>query len=187
MSDRIGLARAIAARTKPRFIEIPRERGGGKVPFTKEQLSEIRGGLVFVQVVRDSLGILHRGAGFEIKDKVLRKYLDALARLLDRDCRLCSGLFNAERHLSSKGWHSLSPCADLLIRKEAPTEGVSVLRRFDNRGCAGRARSGSLHVHEPRYNTQDYGANDHQYSLFGGHVLAKPLKKESPGSTHARG
>ena len=45
MSDRIALARAIAARTKPRFIEIPRERGGGKVPFTEEQLSEIRGGL----------------------------------------------------------------------------------------------------------------------------------------------
>ena len=44
-SDRIALARAIAARTKPRFIEIPRERGGGKVPFTEEQLSEIRGGL----------------------------------------------------------------------------------------------------------------------------------------------
>jgi len=31
--------------SKPRFIEIPRERGGGKVPFTEEQLSEIRGGL----------------------------------------------------------------------------------------------------------------------------------------------
>ena len=45
MSDRIALARAIAARTKPRFIEIPRERGGGKVPFTEEQLSEMRGGL----------------------------------------------------------------------------------------------------------------------------------------------
>ena len=43
MSDRIALARAIAARTKPRFIEIPRERGGGKVPFTEEQLSEMRG------------------------------------------------------------------------------------------------------------------------------------------------
>ena len=45
MSDRIALARAIAARTKPRFIEIPRERGGGKVPFTNEQLTAIRGGL----------------------------------------------------------------------------------------------------------------------------------------------
>jgi hypothetical protein len=45
MSDRIALARAIAARTKPRFIEIPRERGGGKVPFTEEQLKQIRGGL----------------------------------------------------------------------------------------------------------------------------------------------
>ena len=44
MSDRIALARAIAARTKPRFIEIPRERGGGKVPFTEEQLT-VMGGL----------------------------------------------------------------------------------------------------------------------------------------------
>jgi hypothetical protein len=35
MSDRLKLAREIAARTKPRFIEIPRERGGGKVPFTE--------------------------------------------------------------------------------------------------------------------------------------------------------
>ena len=42
MSDRIALAHAIAARTKPRFIEIPRERGGGKEPFTWEQLSDIR-------------------------------------------------------------------------------------------------------------------------------------------------
>ena len=45
MSDRIALARAIAARTKPRFIEIPRERGGVKVPFTEEQLTAMRGGL----------------------------------------------------------------------------------------------------------------------------------------------
>ena len=45
MSDRLKLAREIAARTKPRFIEIPRERGGGKVPFTEEQLNDIRGGL----------------------------------------------------------------------------------------------------------------------------------------------
>ena len=45
MSDRKAVAREIAARTKPRFIEIPRERGGGKVPFTKEQLTDIRGGL----------------------------------------------------------------------------------------------------------------------------------------------
>ena len=33
MSDHLKLAREIAARTKPRFIDIPRERGGGKVPF----------------------------------------------------------------------------------------------------------------------------------------------------------
>ena len=45
MSDRKALAREIAARTKPRFIEIRRERGGGKVPFTEEQLTTIRGGL----------------------------------------------------------------------------------------------------------------------------------------------
>jgi hypothetical protein len=46
MSDRIKLAGEIAARTEPRFIEIkpepfratfieiPRQRGGGRVPFT---------------------------------------------------------------------------------------------------------------------------------------------------------
>ena len=45
MSDRLKLAREIAARTKPRFIEKPRERGGGKVPFTEGQLNDIRGGL----------------------------------------------------------------------------------------------------------------------------------------------
>jgi hypothetical protein len=42
MSDRKALAREIAARTKPRFIEIRRERGGGKVPFTEEQLTDIK-------------------------------------------------------------------------------------------------------------------------------------------------
>jgi hypothetical protein len=44
MSDRIALARAIAARTKPRFIEIPREKRK-TVPFAEEQLTEMRGGL----------------------------------------------------------------------------------------------------------------------------------------------
>jgi hypothetical protein len=63
MSDRVKLARAIAARTEPRFIEIkperrskvaasqearfieiPRERRS-KVPFTEEQLTAMRGGL----------------------------------------------------------------------------------------------------------------------------------------------
>ena len=58
------LAREIAARTEPRFIEIkperrtklrrtnnwlfieiPRERGGGRVPFTEEELTAMRGGL----------------------------------------------------------------------------------------------------------------------------------------------
>jgi len=42
MSNRKALARAIAARTKPRFIEIPRERS--KVPFTEEELRANRGG-----------------------------------------------------------------------------------------------------------------------------------------------
>ena len=45
MSDRVNLAREIAARTKPRFIEIPRERGGVRVAFSEEQLNDIRGGL----------------------------------------------------------------------------------------------------------------------------------------------
>ena len=46
MSDRLKLAREIAARTKSRFIEIPPERGGGgKVPCTEEQLTVMRGGL----------------------------------------------------------------------------------------------------------------------------------------------
>ena len=61
MSDRVKLAREIAARIKPRFIEIkpeprrksmrggfieaPRERGGGKVPFTEAELTAIRGEL----------------------------------------------------------------------------------------------------------------------------------------------
>jgi hypothetical protein len=45
MSDRKALAREIAARTTPRFIEIPRERKGVKVPYTEEQLTAMRGGL----------------------------------------------------------------------------------------------------------------------------------------------
>jgi hypothetical protein len=64
MSDRVKLAREVAARTEPRFveieperrtklrrtndwlfIEIQRERGGGRVPFTEEQLTAMRGGL----------------------------------------------------------------------------------------------------------------------------------------------
>ena len=32
---KLKLAHEIAARTKPRFIEIPRERGGVRVPFTE--------------------------------------------------------------------------------------------------------------------------------------------------------
>jgi hypothetical protein len=72
VSDRVRLAREIAARTKPRFIDataregikdlkalarriatekpprfitIPSERGGAKVSYTKEQLTAMRGGL----------------------------------------------------------------------------------------------------------------------------------------------
>ena len=45
MSDRIALPRAIAALTKARFIEIPREHGGHRVPVTEEQLTQMRGGL----------------------------------------------------------------------------------------------------------------------------------------------
>ena len=44
MIDRIALARAIAARTKAGFIEIPREKRN-TVPFTEEQLTQMRGGL----------------------------------------------------------------------------------------------------------------------------------------------
>jgi hypothetical protein len=42
-SRRLALAR-VAARTKPRFIEIPREKRK-TVPFTEEQLTEMPGGL----------------------------------------------------------------------------------------------------------------------------------------------
>jgi hypothetical protein len=45
LEERLALAREIAARTPPRFIEIPRERGGGKVHYTEEQLTAMRGGL----------------------------------------------------------------------------------------------------------------------------------------------
>jgi hypothetical protein len=43
MSDCKALARAIAARTKPRFINIPRERRT-KVRFTEEEILAVRGG-----------------------------------------------------------------------------------------------------------------------------------------------
>jgi hypothetical protein len=43
MSDRLKLAREIAARTKPRFIEIPRERPK-RIVYTEEQLTTMRGG-----------------------------------------------------------------------------------------------------------------------------------------------
>jgi hypothetical protein len=44
MTDRVRLAREIAARTKPRFIEIPRERRRS-VAYTEAQLTALRGGL----------------------------------------------------------------------------------------------------------------------------------------------
>ena len=44
-----AIARAIAPRIKPRFISIPPERGGGKVPYTEEQLTAMRGGLTVEQ------------------------------------------------------------------------------------------------------------------------------------------
>ena len=44
MSDRKAVAREIDTRTQPRFIEIPRERGGGRGAFTEEQLSVMSGG-----------------------------------------------------------------------------------------------------------------------------------------------
>jgi hypothetical protein len=76
MSDRLKLAREIAGRTTPRFIdtkpeprgkrpvtsasrfiEIRRQRGGGGVPFTDEQLTAMRGGLTAEeyrwQLIRD--------------------------------------------------------------------------------------------------------------------------------------
>ena len=46
-----------------------------------------------------------------------------------------------------------------------------MLRKFDNRGWTERMRSGSFYVHEPRYNTQDYGTNEPQDRLLGGHDL----------------
>lgn len=58
VSDRVKLAREIVARTEPRFIEIkaeprrratfieiPFQRGGGRVPFTEAELTAMRGGL----------------------------------------------------------------------------------------------------------------------------------------------
>ena len=60
MSDHLKRAREIATRTEPRFIEIkpehrrkvraslieiPRQRGGGRVPFTEAELTAMRGGL----------------------------------------------------------------------------------------------------------------------------------------------
>ena len=61
MSDRLKLARAIAARTKPRFVEIPRERGGIRVPFTDEQLTAMRGGLTAETPASSSRCVKRRG------------------------------------------------------------------------------------------------------------------------------
>ena len=81
VSDRVKLARQIAARTKPCFIDttarvgtkdpkalarkiaaakppliaIPRERGGSKVAYTEEQLAAMRGGLTAEQYRRETI------------------------------------------------------------------------------------------------------------------------------------
>jgi hypothetical protein len=47
--DLKALARKIAAKTRPRFISIPRERGGGKVHYTEEQLTAMHRGLTVEQ------------------------------------------------------------------------------------------------------------------------------------------
>jgi hypothetical protein len=44
MSDRVALARAIAARSKARFVEIKRERGGGRIVLRSADLQAIRQG-----------------------------------------------------------------------------------------------------------------------------------------------
>jgi len=43
ISDRIALARAIAARTNHASLRCRASVGAGELPFTEEQLSEIRG------------------------------------------------------------------------------------------------------------------------------------------------
>ena len=45
------LARAVAARSEPRFITIPPQRGGNKVHYTEEQLTAMRGGIT-VELIR---------------------------------------------------------------------------------------------------------------------------------------
>jgi hypothetical protein len=90
MSDRVTLAREIAARTKPRFvdehpkrpqtdegmrklarvaartpprfIEVPREIRGAKVPYTEEQLAKMRGGLTAEEYRRKLLRAVRKGA-----------------------------------------------------------------------------------------------------------------------------
>jgi hypothetical protein len=44
MSDRVALARAIAARSKARFVEIKRARGGGRIVLRSADLLAIRQG-----------------------------------------------------------------------------------------------------------------------------------------------
>jgi hypothetical protein len=44
-TDLKALARSIAAAKPPRFVTIPRERSGAKVLFTEEQLTAMRGRL----------------------------------------------------------------------------------------------------------------------------------------------
>jgi hypothetical protein len=74
MNDRAKVAREIAARTEPRFIEIPAERRtkragpkptrfieiprgrrGGRVPFTEAELTAMRGGLTAEEYRRKTI------------------------------------------------------------------------------------------------------------------------------------
>jgi hypothetical protein len=43
-------------RTPPRLIEIPRERGGGKVHYTEEQLAAMRSGRTVEEYRRETVG-----------------------------------------------------------------------------------------------------------------------------------
>jgi hypothetical protein len=44
MSDRVALARTIAARAKARFVEVKRERGGGRIVLRSAELLAIKQG-----------------------------------------------------------------------------------------------------------------------------------------------
>jgi hypothetical protein len=56
------LARAIAARSDPRFITVPPQRGGSKVHFTEEQLTVMRGGLTVEEYRQKTMAPCPRSA-----------------------------------------------------------------------------------------------------------------------------